>query len=689
MLTQRLKNFSAQTPKENDAYVNSLIDAILSEPDSCHEVWFSTAFGYPTLEAHAQYAAECARLAVAFRKAGIRVSMQVNNTIGHGAFVTKSVDCSGLVNDSLTLDNLTAPDGTSSPYSFCWWDKTFIDYNCRMVKPYVSLLKPERVWVDDDLRATGHKPVRFGCFCDHCIDRFNQKYGHSYSREDLVHEINRGDVRVRAEWAEWIRQGLYQFTYALTSAIKEASPETTMGLQNGPNGCYSGYGYGHLFRAMYDASGHTVGFRPGAGAYADNNPLEFLVKARCLEWQCASMPHEIVDDIRPEIECLPDVAYSKSAAGIAFETDTYFAYGATAMSYAMLCRQHEPISYHKKELSLFSKHSDYWHRLSACNAKSTSSGAELFVSKNAYLRPMADTEEDFAYRNDSYDFYKNQDLYPTLGIPLAYRSGDRKRVYYLTKENAAALTDADVEDLLGLPVLAEGEAVLHLIQRGFDRFGVRCALVDTATLNEEFLPCIINEGIHVPLWSESYYHASGIAFLPKKGSDSLFMPISRYLGSHRLRQPDFPENQEAPFGFAAFATITDRGGRWAIFGNSPFTFRMSLGRRNQIFAAMDWASEGQSLKALLLDPQKAVVLPRVNDEDRVCTVSLINVTPGDSGETTLMIRHPKTDRFGFQSGEEKVENLSFTTREGRYHEIEYLVKVPNLPGWSVGTVFCE
>ena len=57
------------------------------------------------------------------------------------------------------------------------------------------------------------------------------------------------------------------------------SPDVRFGLQYGPNRRYTGYGYDFLFDAMRDASGKGVGFRPGGGAFDDNNPFDFIKKA--------------------------------------------------------------------------------------------------------------------------------------------------------------------------------------------------------------------------------------------------------------------------------------------------------------------------------------------------------------------------------------------------------------------------
>ena len=74
--------------------------------------------------------------------------------------------------------------------------KNVTEYFKKVMALY-AVAEPYRVWVDDDLRARNHKPVEYGCFCDDCLAKFNEKYGYSFTREELVKAINRTDIAVR------------------------------------------------------------------------------------------------------------------------------------------------------------------------------------------------------------------------------------------------------------------------------------------------------------------------------------------------------------------------------------------------------------------------------------------------------------------------------------------------------------
>ncbi len=677
MLTQRLAVFLPEEDEANQKYIEEWLRIVKENPNSCHEIWLTTALGYPTLERHREIAVYYKQISEKFRSAGIRVSLQINNTLGHGDFI-RLRDCSGLVNDHTNIETMMSPSGATSPYCFCWRGEKFIQYNKEVAAAYAEF-HPYRIWFDDDLRAMNHHPVERGCFCDHCIEAFNKEYSHTFSRENLVYTINHGDISVREEWTRFIRDGLYRFTYEIAKAAAQVFPDVRFGLQYGPNRRYTGYGYNFLFDAMRDASGKGVGFRPGGGAFDDNNPSEFIRKARILEWQMVEAP-DYIEDIRPEIECIPDVAYGKSANGIVFESDLYFAYGATAMSYAMMNREHEPLSYHAKEFALFSEHSEYWKRLSRINMKTKPSGIEIAVSKKSYLRPLKENEADFRFEMEYYD----AGFAPTLGMPLTFRSGDRNKIYCLTKENTIGLSEDDILDLLSHPVFADGKSIQMLMERGFDVFGVEAYETSVLMLSEEFLPCAVNEGIHAPRWDKLNIVEPGFTFLPK--SDKV-TPISQYFGANSTVKPLFPENKTYPYGIAAFTVTTPYGGTWTAFGNHPFVYT-SLARRNQFFSAMDLISAKKSLKAKLLEPLKAIVLPRVNKEDKVLCVSIVNTTVGQSGELTLLIRNPESEHFSFQSGTVSDVPLAYEKKTNAEGMPEYFVHPPTLPGWSVGTVFC-
>ena len=148
MLTQRL----GSSTQLDDKFIEDFIRIVKENPGSCDEVWLATSYGFPPLEVHREMAEKLAATADKLRGAGLRVSLQISNTLGHGEYMA-SRDCSGLVYDGSPVRNIVGPDGTVSRYAFCWNDPVMRGYVREEVSAYVKAIRPHTVWIDDDLRA--------------------------------------------------------------------------------------------------------------------------------------------------------------------------------------------------------------------------------------------------------------------------------------------------------------------------------------------------------------------------------------------------------------------------------------------------------------------------------------------------------------------------------------------------------
>ena len=172
------------------------IDVVRRHPGSCDEVWLASDYGFPPLDVHRQTVETLTGTAATLREAGLRVSLQISNTIGHGQYMCLRNN-TGLVYPGSPVEHIVGPDGTAADYCFCWNGEHFRRYVEAEMKLYARL-KPHCVWGDDDLRATNHAPVSYGCVCDACSARCNARYGASFDRPALVEAINTGDPVWRA-----------------------------------------------------------------------------------------------------------------------------------------------------------------------------------------------------------------------------------------------------------------------------------------------------------------------------------------------------------------------------------------------------------------------------------------------------------------------------------------------------------
>ena len=117
---------------------------------------------------------------------GYRAGINFLNTLGH---------CDEYLDDALkgTYTRITGINGNIAHGSFCPNDEKFRKY-VRQVYTYAALAKPDFIWLDDDIRLDNHKPVKFGCFCDQCLQLFSVKSGCTYTRETLREAFNSGNL---------------------------------------------------------------------------------------------------------------------------------------------------------------------------------------------------------------------------------------------------------------------------------------------------------------------------------------------------------------------------------------------------------------------------------------------------------------------------------------------------------------
>lgn len=655
----------------NDSYINSYIEAIKKYDGSCDEVWFATKYGFPPIEKHKETAEIIKAQAEKFRAAGISVSLQLSNSIGHGAYMSTK-DCSGMVFEGSKAEKLVGHDGTVADYCFCWRGENFKKYLIEELKLYASI-EPNCIWIDDDFRANNHDPVSFGCFCDSCIKKFNKKHSFSFDRKTLVDEFLHGDIAIREKYIDFIREGLYLLMREIGETVHAVSPKTAIGLQYAANGSFTGHGYNFIFDAILETTKLPPRSRPGGGAYNDHNPNEFLNKAFFTN-RANSMLPSYVRYKCPEIENLPFVAFGKSPAGTAFEASCYFANGNTDMSFSMIMHLNEEMKWHEKEFKLFSEQRKYWEKLSEYNKKTYQSGIHYFMSKNIHKRQLSENETMWDLSKECYD---GASLLTYDAIPISFDEIDDD-IILLHPENAKSLSKEEIEYLLKKDVITDGETVEILKNKGVD-IGISAKKIspcDIRKLGErlsshEANPNGFNE------WTSSYF---------TEGRNEIYYFTSNLpleiLGTYVLKTPNTDFDDKNIAGSIAEAILTtNEGGKWALLGYAPWKGVISLNKRNQILNIADYISQNR-LPARLETPIRAVLLPRKNDSGKTAMVSIINCTIGKSTELELIVRNPSSDNAVFMS-----QNMNETKLACSKIGNDYTIKVPSMEPWSVGTVF--
>lgn len=678
MLTQRLGSNTQKDP----AYIEEFIAAVTAHPGCCDEVWLATDYGFPKLETHRKAAEILSMQAEKLRSAGLRVSLQLSNSIGHGEYMSAQ-DCTGLVYDGSPVEHMVGHDGTVAGYAFCWNGKHFREYTIAALREYVKKIRPYAVWVDDDLRPMNHAPVSWGCYCDGCMAKFNALHGSDFTRETLIQAVT-DDPQWRARHMQFLRDGIADFTMEMGRMIHEEAPECRMSYQHGFHGGYVGNNTKYIMEAMYRSTGHEPGSRPGGGSYNDHDPSTFVSKLEDLDAQNRMEP-DYVTDLRPEIESLPDVVFGKSIGGTCFETSYYLAGGNNAMSYAMLMNDYEPMEWHGKMFAAFADHRKYWEKLRAGTFGTKPAGWALVLPDEG--KPDAGGGFFEGYTTQHYTVARDL-RFDGFSITMKPDAAPEE-VRLLHAANAAQLSDSEIARLLTVPVITDGRAIRVLLDRGV-KLPVDVQEISVAKYMERFTDHPVNRDQYSRIWGGQWGKSTDWELIPTDAEK--VEALSEYI---HVVPADTPEEECIPVGNAgikkykttgkcASAIITlPSGGKWAVFGFDFWGRIKSAAKRDQYLEASAYIS-GHRQPAEIVTPLKALLQSRCDGEGRLTQASITNATAGDSGELVLLVTKPASDKvtyMGQYMPETKLQLEKTDTPD------VYTVTVPNVKAWSVNTVF--
>lgn len=594
---------------------------------ACDEVWFSTGIGVPPLSWHEAHAKRLAAAAEQVRSVGILPSLQFQATLGHTDEISAGFDCS-----AKTWGGFTGRDGTECKLISCPRQPAFLAY-CETAAKLHAAWKPAWVWIDDDLRGQWHPPVKEdGCFCDTCVQAFSQQEGKEYTRKSLVDELAKNEL-VAKHWNRFRDESLAQVAKVITRAIHEISPDTRMGMQHGSSVPVE------IFEAMADASGHKVSSRPGGGAYFDHNPYTLIGKAFNLSRQVGRLhTSPAIESFCPEIETCPRSFTCKTAHGIALESLLTLSFGMDSLSYFIMDPKLESPAWYGSTLM-----------------SELAADATLFRDYEAFNRGTfpggiaGDSPVAFA----------------CLGIPFCpgspYLSG-----HLLSESGARSLPADDVRRILSGGVLLDGAAVAVLQQRGFKKEleGLSAQKLPPG-LHEIFTDDELNQGMI------NGYHRGGVSYGLTVESET-----ARIVGRY--------ENWNGEdAGIASILLETAQGARIAAFGCDGFqAAALSRNRIRQLARAADWVTQS-TLPALAEDPAQCLVVPRVEKNGDLRSVTVLNTTIDQLPPLTIRMRKTPKELENAQwiaLGERPVPLR--ITRQGD----DALVTLPAVAPWNIGWI---
>jgi hypothetical protein len=481
--------------------------------------------------------------------------------------------------------------------------------------------------------------------------------------------MNYTDPVLRKSYIDFIRRGIYDFTYGAAKACLSVSADTAFGHEYEHEHNYLGPNDEHILAALHDASGKCVETRPGGGYYNDKAPWGQFVKVLTLSAANSILPSYVTECVA-EIENLPGVAFGKSIGGIINEGTLDLASGCTGLTFTDVQSCHEPMSYYEKIFKRFRDFRPYWERLSSISKNDYRGGVSIYWGESPELKPLKSGDPLVSWDK----VLKEPDVNLTrVGVPLTYDSRG-SAAYLIHHDTVEGLTDKDIEFLLTKPVITDGESVQKICERGYaDRFGFTPEAKDNNTT--EYFTELCGEGSLGQFFNENPYAASPMQRYIFKDIDDRsrvlgYMDNSYHLGDRRR------------LGAATIVTDVTGGGKWAIFGYSLWSDIISSTKRRQILTALDMIS---TMPARLVGDEQAAIFPSVNKDGRTVSVTVSSVSQNGTDPTTLKIRSPRSRKISVMG----TRHSSYDAYISAETDSEISVSLPSLDPYETVTVFLD
>jgi len=636
-------------------YILRLLDALKESGNPFDEVWLATSYGIPSAERIRKEVKDMAWAAEQFRAAGILPSMQVSRTIGHHESALKSFGGEGVLP---TFTTVTSIDGATCPGVFCWNAPDFRSYVREIMEIYASW-KPAIAWVDDDIRLRLIGRSKALCFCDNCIAVFNQKMGTAYTR-DTLKPVFYADPTVREQYISVQRETLADFAGLIAKGVMASSPATVFGFQNGGNTTLVTDTQKAIIDKVTEVTGKAPTFRAGGGFYDDHKPDGMLTKCMILNYMNARLPKEIKQR-SCEIENLPWTVYGKSPECTCLEAIMYLAYGCNEASVTLMSAN-DDLTFQKRLFKKLTQHQPYFDAFNAAAENTENGGIVVYQPPKAHLVKENENGEPFFNETSIWDMADAM----RWGIP--WQAGPRGNCYYLTAKMVDYLTDEDMQFLTRETVVLEARTLEKLVNKGFGGYlKARTALQPALYRGGMFEYASDHPVSNSVSWKDIRQRCGAEHYIVGEDIEQL---------SHFVSITD-----SVHIGAATVLAPTVNGAKWVISAATLEGANISFARRELLRAAIDAAAK-EPLPAYVATQDQVVCVPRLDQNGKVKTVTLMNVSLTDTEQLEIAVANPADpEGYTYFDPYGAPQRRPFTKRGERY-----IATLPPLRSWRAVSI---
>jgi hypothetical protein len=557
-----------------DEGFEGLLALLDRHPGATDEISFFTSETHPPLPLE-ELGRRCRlleRRMKSARERGYRAGINILATIGHHE--------ENLAN-SLSGDfvHVTDIEGKICRGALCPNSEATREY-VRSAYRFIAEAGPDFIWIDDDVRLIGHLPLRFGCFCDECLELFARSHGQGRSRSELREGFDQTDVArklaLRKAWLGFNRETISRLMSLIEETVHGSRPGLPLGFMTGER-YFEGYDFDGVARVLAGPAGSEVRWRPGGGFYSDENLGELTTKSHEIGRQVSLLP-PTVRTIQSEIENFPYQRLKKAARTTSLEAASHIAAGCTGAAFNVLSMYDEPLDEYVPLVAELAGARRFLDSLVRAFARREPAGVFCAWGKDSFAAHNL--------RKGSWLGAGDAPIAPafgeellSIGLPPAYAPANA-RLTALAGDSVMALEDSALRAILRGGVLMDARAAIGLHERGMgDLVGFSVDGFREADCIEELVVHPLN-GLFAGRrrdGRQSFWKNPAALLGPRAPGAQ---PLSRLV--------DYAGKEAAGCTMGVFENAL--GGRVCVAGYCPWTFLQNLSKSSQMKSVVRWLS---------------------------------------------------------------------------------------------------
>ena len=656
------------------------------------------AHGYHALEFLQALAPRLERALRRLQACGWRAGINVLNTIGHLDEAPERLY-------QVPWQPLVGSDGTVTRAQSCPLDPAFLaDVAARYL--LMAELRPDFIWVDDDLRLSNHAPADHGCYCPLCLADFSERTGRDWTRPTLLAALQEEPWPalnpVRVAWEQAGHEKLQALLRVIERAAHAVDPGLELGLMQGSPAhigewlqtlagpISGGTGVSPVSAARENPGEHRrdagatqttpVRYRPGGGFYADDRPGELFEKAHGIGQQVAYSHPERLASIQSEIENFPYHLLRKSVHLNMTEAACYLATGCDGIAWNLLPDGPNPFDDYEARLTAIERWRPFFETLTAWAGDHPSRGLwlaadPLYESRGWYggkfPQGVPDTQG------------AAQKALRELGFPPAFRP-EHAAVTVLAGNAVTAFSEPRLREILAGSVIVDAPAAQWLEKLGLaDLVGVRAEAITPGGLRERLTADPLNgsyAGQYRNAWLGFYPNPAHRLEPLAEGVRGLAEHVAYYAEDWYPPHPP-TDPSSAALGWSVTAYENALGGRVAVLGYCPWERAHNSAKRVQLLALAQWAS-GDRLPVSTDKCHPVALYARGSADGASLCVTVVNASADPTGPLPLRLTTPGTRAQLMRPGDTAPRSVPLQ-RDGETHAV---VTVDGLAPWEMCAV---